>query len=37
MLRYLAGLQGHQRQLSVQKAKKIIDQYGEEGQSSTRS
>ena len=34
MLRYLSGLQGRQRELSVQKAQKIVDQYGEEGQSS---
>lgn len=37
MLRYLSGLQGHQRELSVQKAQKIVEQYGEEGQSSTQS
>ena len=37
MLRYLAGLQGRQRELSVQKAQKIVDQYGEEGQSSAQS
>ena len=34
MLRYLSGLQGRQRELSMQKAQKIVDQYGEEGQSS---
>ena len=37
MLRYLSGLQGRQRELSVQKAQKIVNQYGEEGQSSAQS
>lgn len=36
MLRYLAGLQGRQRELAVQKAQKIVDQYGEKGQSLTQ-
>ena len=37
MLRYLSDLQGRQRELSVQKAQRIVEQYGEEGQSSTPS
>ena len=33
MLKYLEGLGGHQRDISKQKAQKMIEQYGEEGQN----